>query len=134
TYDGYYGVRKLARIPNFMDGREWVDFRTSAFYTYANSAYSLPNPETVLQKSPLLEKRLYEENYEDWLGLGTQDGRQQNHYIGIAGASDKLDYNLGVGYQQEAGNFIKEKLDRYTLKLSVQNRLSEIGRATGRER
>ena len=126
TYDGYYGIRKLARIPKFMDGREWVDFRTSAFYTYANEKYNLANPETILQKSPLLENRLYNEDYEDWLGLGTQSGRQQNHYIGVAGASDKLDYNLGVGYQQEEGNFIKEQLDRYTLKLSVQHRFSDM--------
>ncbi|SJN48924.1 TonB-dependent receptor [Sphingobacterium sp. JB170] len=126
TYDGYYGIRKLARIPDFMDGREWVDFRTSAFYTYADGSYGLPTPETVLQNSPILENRLYNEDYEDWLGLGTQSGQQQNHYIGISGASDKLDYNLGVGYQQEEGNFIKEQLDRYTLKLSVQHRFSDV--------
>src|SRR5690606_3190032 len=122
TYDGYYGVRQLARIPDFMDGREWVDFRTSAFYTYDNNRYSLGNPNTILQNSPLLESRLYEEQYEDWLGLGTTTGRQQNHYLGIAGAADKLTYNVGVGYQQEVGNFLKEDLNRYTLKLSVEHK------------
>ncbi|MFD1771541.1 SusC/RagA family TonB-linked outer membrane protein [Sphingobacterium suaedae] len=126
TYDGFYGIRDLARIPDFMDGREWVDFRTSAFYSFANGKYSLPTPQTVLQNSPLLESRLYNEQYEDWLGLGTQQGRQQNHYIGIAGATDKMNYNLGVGYQQEEGNFINEKLDRYTLKLSVEHKISEM--------
>src|SRR5690606_22689309 len=125
TYDGYYGIRKLARIPNFMDGREWVDFRTSAFYTYANDQYGLETPAAILQNSPLLESRLYNEQYEDWLGLGTKTGQQQNHYLGIAGASDKLTYNLGVGYQQEVGNFLKEDLNRYTLKLSVEHKTSD---------
>lgn len=125
TYDGYYGVRELARIPDFMDGREWVDFRTSAFYTYANDRYSLGTPNTILQNSPLLESRLFNEEYEDWLGLGTRTGRQQNHYLGIAGASEKLTYNLGVGYQQEVGNFLKEDLNRYTLKLSVEHKTSD---------
>lgn len=125
TYDGYYGVRQLARIPNFMDGREWVDFRTSAFYTYANDRYALETPEAILQNSPLLESRLYNERYEDWLGLGTRTGQQQNHYLGIAGTSDKLTYNLGVGYQQEVGNFMKEDLNRYTLKLSVEHQTSD---------
>src|SRR5690606_16005450 len=125
TYDGYYGIRELARIPDFMDGREWVDFRTSAFYTYANDRYSLGTPNTILQNSPLLESRLFNEEYEDWLGLGTRTGRQQNHYLGIAGASEKLTYNLGVGYQQEVGNFLKEDLNRYTLKLSVEHKTSD---------
>lgn len=126
TYDGFYGIRQLARIPDFMDGREWIDFRTSAFYNYANEQYSLPTPQTILQNSPLLESRLYNEQYEDWLGLGTKQGRQQNHYVGIAGTSEKMSYNLGVGYQQEEGNFIKENLDRYTLKLSVEHRVSDL--------
>lgn len=126
TYDGFYGVRDLARIPDFMDGRAWVDFRTSAFYAYANGQYGLPTPQTILQNSPLLESRLYNEDYEDWLALGTKRGHQQNHYIGIAGATEKMNYNLGVGYQQEEGNFIKENLDRYTLKLSVEHRVSDL--------
>src|SRR5690606_8761543 len=84
TYDGYYGIRELARIPDFMDGREWVDFRTSAYYAYTNGAYNLPNRDAILQKSPLLEQRLYNETYEDWLGLGTRSGQQQNHYLSMA--------------------------------------------------
>ncbi|WP_257669149.1 SusC/RagA family TonB-linked outer membrane protein [Parapedobacter tibetensis] len=125
TYDGYYGIRDLARIPDFMDGREWVDFRTSAFYTFENGQYVLANPNVILQQSPLLERRLYEERYEDWLGLGTRSGQQQNHYVGIAGSTEKMNYNLGVGYQNEEGNFIKEDLNRYTIKLSVEHRLSD---------
>src|SRR5690606_4470298 len=37
-----------------------------------------------------------------------------------------MNYYLGVGYQQEEGNFIKENLDRYTLKLSVEHRVSDL--------
>jgi len=125
TYDGFYGVRTLARIPDFMDGREWVDFRTSAFYEYRDGRYVLPNPNVILQQSPLLERRLYEERYEDWLALGTQSGQQQNHYIGIGGSTEKLSYNLGVGYQNEEGNFINENLNRYNVKLSVEHRVSD---------
>lgn len=126
TYDGFYGLRKLARIPDFMDGREWVDFRTSAYYTYEANGYALANQQAILQNSPLLESRLYHQDYTDWLSLGTQTGQQQNHYIGIAAATDKLNYNLGVGYQNEEGNFINEELDRYSVKLSVEHKTSEL--------
>ena len=79
TYDGFYGIRELARIPDFMDGREWVDFRTSAFYEFQEGNYVMPNRDVILHESPLLELRLYEEKYEDWLKLGTRYGQQQNH-------------------------------------------------------
>lgn len=125
TYDGYYGVRQLARIPDFMDGREWVDFRTSAYYTFEDGRYVLATPQAILQNSPLLEDRLYNEQYEDWLGLGTRVGQQQNHYLGIAGGSGKMNYNLGLGYQNEEGNFVREDLNRYTLKLAVEHRTSD---------
>jgi len=130
-YDGYYSIRDLARIPDFMDGREWVDFRTSGYYQYANGAYSLPSKPVILQSSPLLERRLYEENYEDWLKLGTRRGQQQNHYLGISGNSDKLSYNLGLGYQNEEGNFINEDLSRYTFKLSAEHKASKFFSAGG---
>ncbi|MBV5348110.1 TonB-dependent receptor plug domain-containing protein, partial [bacterium] len=112
SYDGYAGVRDLTNIPDFMDGREWVDFRTSAFYTYdtAAKAYVISDASksAILQKSPLLDKRLYNQDYQDWLGLATQQGKQQNHYINIAGNSSDMSYNLGMGYQNEEGNFVME--------------------------
>ena len=130
SYDGYAGVRDLTNIPDFMDGREWVDFRTSAFYTYDTAAksYVIPdaNKATVLQKSPLLDKRLYNQDYEDWLGLATQQGKQQNHYINIAGNSSDMSYNLGMGYQNEEGNFVMESLDRYSFKGSMFHKVSDF--------
>lgn len=130
SYDGYAGVRDLTNIPDFMDGREWVDFRTSAFYTYNTTAkaYEITqaSKDAILQKSPLLDKRLYNKDYEDWLGLATQQGKQQNHYINIAGNSKDMSYNLGMGYQNEEGNFVMESLDRYSFKGSMYHKVSNF--------
>lgn len=127
SYDGYYGIRSLARIPDFMDGREWVKFRTSAYYTYAGQNYTLKSSDqkAILQNSRLLQQRLYDQDYTDWLDLGTQQGRQQNHYVNISGLSNKLSYNFGLGYQNEKGNFVKEELNKYNTKLSVNNKISD---------
>lgn len=131
TYDGYYSVRKLARIPDFMTGREWVDFRTSAYYEYRNGEYVLPSPAVILQNSPLLAERLYNEDDVDWLGLGTRTGQQQNHFLGITGSTEKLSYNMGIGYQKEEGNFVREDLNRYTFKLSAEHQASKFFSAGG---
>lgn len=129
TYDGYYGLRSIARIPEFMDGREWIDFRTSAFYSWntTKGTYEMTasNQKSILQSSAILNQRLYEEDYEDWIGLATRDGKQQNHYINVAGNTKDITYNIGLGYQNEQGNFIEEELDRYNIKISVNHRPSK---------
>jgi TonB-linked SusC/RagA family outer membrane protein len=129
SYDGYYGVRKLARLPEFMDGREWIDFRTQAFYSWnaTTKTYELTtaNQNVILLGSPVINQRLYEQDYEDWLGLATRNGSQQNHYLNIAGTTNNISYNIGMGYQNEEGNFINEKLDRYNVKISVTHKASK---------
>jgi len=130
SYDGYYGVRKIARIPDFMDGRENIDYRTSRYYTWdaTNGQYILTdaNQRAILQNSTQINSYLYNEDYVDWLDLGTQDGRQQNHYISVAGNSSDINYNLGLGYQDEEGNFINEKMKRYVLRGSITHKASKF--------
>ena len=31
SYDGYYGIRKVARMPEFMESTEWMDYRFARF-------------------------------------------------------------------------------------------------------
>ena len=128
SYDGYYGVRALARIPEFMDGREWMDYRTNAYYTWntATKSYQLTNnnKNLIFESSAIISQRLYEKDYEDWIGLGTQNGNQQNHYVNISGNSNNISYNVGVGYQNEEGNFLNEVLKRYNTTVSVNHKAS----------
>lgn len=130
SYDGYYGIRELTRIPEFLDGRDWVDFRTSNFYTYnaGKGAYELTsaNQGSILQSSRLIQQRLYDQSYTDWLELGTKQGSQQNHFINVNGINGTTTYNLGIGYQGEEGNFTNEDLDKYTLKLAVNSKPTKI--------
>ncbi|HNW57637.1 MAG TPA: SusC/RagA family TonB-linked outer membrane protein, partial [Bacteroidales bacterium] len=81
--------------------------------------------KSILQGSPILNQRLYDEDYEDWLGLATKNGSQQNHYVNISGSSNNISYNIGFGYQDEEGNFIEESLNRYSLKASINHKASK---------
>ena len=130
SYDGYYGVREIARIPDFMDGREWTDYRTSRYYTWnaTAQAYELTdaNRNAITQNSPLVNNALYNENYEDWLSLGTKSGSQQNHYVNISGMGADISYNIGVGVQTEEGNFLEEEMKRYVFKGSVDHKANRF--------
>ncbi|KAA6336045.1 TonB-dependent receptor SusC [termite gut metagenome] len=135
SYDGYYGVRAVSRIPEFMDGREWIDFRTTAYYTWNNGLgnfeLSNANRDAVTLASPIIDQRLYEENYEDWLGQVTRTGRQQNHYLNVKGSEKNIAYNIGIGLQNEEGNFINEDFNRYNMKLSIEHKSSKYFRIGG---
>lgn len=130
TYDGYYGWRKAARLPEFMDGDTWWNYRQDAYITPelaknpqgaydANTGNNAPNKDE-------LRRRIETKDYTDWPSLLMQTGTQQNHWVSASGMSDnKMGYSLGLGYQEEKGNIIHESYKRYNVKLNVHQVLSD---------
>jgi TonB-linked SusC/RagA family outer membrane protein len=136
AYDGYYGVRSTARVPEFMGGDEWLHWRTDAWmvfngtdannvpiYNYGSFGQD-PTPNVFCQ-SPLLLERYKNKDYTDWFDETTKDGSQQNHYINIEGISKTLKYSLGLGYQDEKGIVPNDDYRRYNLKVSLENQISK---------
>ncbi|MDR1668250.1 MAG: TonB-dependent receptor [Bacteroidales bacterium] len=142
SYDGYYGIREVARIPDLMDGRTYLEYRTTAYHSWdaANGKWrltdvntpeagKLKDKESITLLSPIVHEMAYDENYTDWLGLVMQTGQQQNHYLNVSGNAKEMSYNIGLGYQHEKGNFIQEEFDRYNLKVSVNHTPSKFFRS-----
>ncbi|MGE4586087.1 MAG: TonB-dependent receptor [Mangrovibacterium sp.] len=134
AYDGYYGIRDATRMPDFMDGDQWWEFRQNA-YIGAELA-SGGNPDDITQdwvdsktnysKSALLRERLANKDYTDWTDYFIRTGAQQNHWLSISGQSaNNISYIFGVGYQQEEGNIIREEFERYNFKASINHKISE---------
>jgi TonB-linked SusC/RagA family outer membrane protein len=128
SYDGYVGVKKIARMPDFMNGQEFWEYRQNTFISpelianrenYDNTIGSLNNPVVL--------ERVANNDYTDWLGLTLKDGRQSNHWLTVSGMSDNgsIQYLIGAGYQGEKGNLINESLDRYNFKASVDGKISK---------
>jgi TonB-linked SusC/RagA family outer membrane protein len=46
--------------------------------------------------------------------------------LNISGNAKDISYNIGIGYQNEKGNFIREMFDRYNLKVSVTHTPSKF--------
>lgn len=127
SYDGYYGWREAARLPDFMDGDTWWNFRQDAFITPAiltNKPYDADAGNNAANKDEL-RRRVAEKDYTDWPSLLMQTGTQQNHWISASGNSGKMGYNLGVGYQEETGNIVHDLYKRYNFKASVSHSLTE---------
>jgi TonB-linked SusC/RagA family outer membrane protein len=128
SYDGYYGVREAARLPDFMDGDTWWNFRQDAYITpamLANQAYNTDAGNNTASKDEL-RRRVAEKDYTDWPSLLIQNGSQQNHWLSMSGMSEnKVGYQIGIGYQQEKGNIVHEEFKRYNIKANVSHVLND---------
>ncbi|MDP4275700.1 MAG: SusC/RagA family TonB-linked outer membrane protein, partial [Bacteroidota bacterium] len=155
SYNGYYGISKITRMPDFMDTREWMKYRILN-YQYTSDANNdgvieiatsdLKNvwmggiqlrdlndgkglqpvyADGTFGGSKWLLDRYLANTSTDWVGLVTQKGVQENHYIDISGSTRDIAYVVGVGYQNEKGVFVNDSYQRYNLKGSVNANLSD---------
>lgn len=146
SYDGYYGWSKTARMPEFMNGQQFYDYRFMKFLTYAGNGASATTANsshpvyqiggTILEQCLLREaegsgayrmkEMLASGNIYDWPDLVTQNGSQQNHYLAVSGGSEAIHYHMGVGYNGEEGVYKGDKSNRINFKGSIDAKINKV--------
>lgn len=141
SYDGYYGVTNVARMPDFMNGEQFYEFRFRKFLTYAgdgklssgNPIYHISDLTTfnqmAIHNDDTGEYRLRAlmENGQtiDWPDLVTGSGHQQNHYLSVSGSSERLSYHMGIGYSSEDGIYDGDEQDKFNFKGSLDGKINK---------
>ena len=148
SYDGYVGVVKTARMPDFMDTNEFYKYRFLKFLTYAEGgsatalsgqpAYTMGTYKQMgLWKSDaehenggysVMKDMLRRGVSYDWPKEVTRTGFQQNHYLavsGTAGENNDVSYHFGVGYNQEKGIYRGDDSKKINFKGSVDAKLNK---------
>ena len=146
SYDGYYGWSQTARMPEFMTGEQFYNYRFMKFLTYAGNGATAT---TALSSHPvyqiggtILEQCLLRESEGsgafrmkemlangstyDWPSMVTQNGSQQNHYLAVSAGSENINYHLGVGYNGEEGVYKGDKSNRINFKGSLDAKLNKV--------
>ncbi len=142
SYDGYVGVKQVARMPEFMDGVEWMDFRYMKYTTPvldASKKYVVNNGKMAMELtagnlasvwndsgkniSTKMREQYQNRDFNNWPDLVIEDGIQQNHFINVAGNSKNTSYRMGVGYQQEDG-LMGDGYQRFNIKTAIDGKLS----------
>ena len=133
SYDGYYGYKSVANMPDFMTGDEWTNYR---FQRYTTLKETDANGHPVYQIkdtdwkafwanfSPKIKEIYDTKGYYDWPDLVTTDGQQQNHYLNIAGNTKTLSYRIGMGYQKENG-ILHDKYERWNIKAAIDHKIND---------
>ena len=145
SYDGYYGVSKIARMPDYMNAQQFYNFRFLDFLEsgqVANTVSSVPQPvwkissgydkgigQCLIQSSPdgpyVLKDMLANGESYDWPDLVTQNGQKQNHFIAINGSSATTSYHFGVGYNRDEGVYKNDLQNRYNMKGSLDTKINK---------
>ena len=140
SYDGYYGLSKVARMPDFMDGQDYYDYRNLAFLTFFGGDANGGQPlyanmdlmRTYLQIAQAdasqgyrLKQLMEEGRTYNWRDFVLQDGQQQNHYVAVTGGSDKVHYHMGLGYMQEEGIYKNDEQNKFTIKGSLDAEINK---------
>lgn len=154
SYDGYYGIKKLARMPEFMDANEFMDYRFARYTTLDGKSYdgssrkgvdAEGHPHYIIKNTDLnsafltrkgatsyKDSKLYDlmmdpsfDGY-DWKKMVTRTAAQQNHFISAAGATEKVNYRVGMGYQGEENVFKGNDYERFNFKGAMDAKLSKI--------
>jgi len=144
TYDGYYGWNKLARMPEFMDGQQFYNYRflkftepipggggQPSYYIPGGSGAGIGQALLQVDKADptsdfLLKKMLANNETYDWPSLVTKDGHQQNHYVSVSGSSESVNYHFGIGINEEEGIYKGDGKMMYNFKGSVDARINKV--------
>lgn len=133
SYDGYYGIKTKANMPDFMDGDEFLNFRFSRYLVSSmNAATGATNWEMTDANflnfwggdSQVVKDMYRNKNYTDWADIVTRDGSQQNHFINISGNAKNISYRVGLGYQNEEG-MMYDGYERWNIKGAVDHQISD---------
>lgn len=133
SYDGYYGWKTKANMPDFMSGDQWMNYR---FSRYLMSSTDNATGITTWDMTPAQEKLVWcnfspvwqesykTKNYTDWQDLVMRTGSEQNHFINITGSGKNISYRVGLGYQKEKG-ILYDAYERWNAKAAVEHKIND---------
>lgn len=133
SYDGYYGVKTAANMPDFMNGDEFLKYRFSRYLTSSMdastglTAWQMTNSNYLNfwgNGSQVVKDMYTNKNYTNWADIATRTGSQQNHFINVTGNGKSFNYRVGIGYQNEKG-ILYDGYERWNLKGAIDHKISD---------
>lgn len=119
TYDGYYGLQNIYKIPTVLKAQEFMDMQDIA------RAYAGLDPYNW---KALIGERLYNNVQNGWEGtnwvkeLMNSNAPTQSHSITAAGGTDRNTYSLGFSYTNQESTFAVPsaipQLSRYNFRVN----------------
>lgn len=128
TYDGYYGLQNLYKIPTLLNANEFMQIQDESRIMDGLTPYNWENH---------IGPRLYKAIKDGWTGTNwlkeiiNEDAPVQNHSVNVTGGSKTGTYSLGLAYTgQDATMGVPSSiphLDRYNFRVNSENTVFKKG-------
>jgi TonB-linked SusC/RagA family outer membrane protein len=130
SVESFYGIKKTARLPQMMSPEKWKYYHMSAYLATVNpdvvvSEEDYVNAVLSPASNTVLKTRFDNNDGFDWYDAVLQDGMQSNTHLTVNHRNGGSSYSLGIGFQNETGNIAKEGLDKYTMRLAMDQQLGD---------
>ncbi|UOQ79052.1 SusC/RagA family TonB-linked outer membrane protein [Hymenobacter sp. 5516J-16] len=120
TYSAYYGVKKPYGLYDLQNGQEYYNYRAEAFRAAGQDPNSAAGFLTDDEKANFAAGRSFD--YQDLL---FQNGRIQNHALGVSGGSEQTQYSASLGYYDETGIVPVQGIKRYSLRGTLDQQIGK---------
>ena len=130
SYSGYTGfVKNFGEYP-MMNGPQYLELKKWANYLGKPGTYTgIDDPKIITDAfSPEERQGIAIGRSTDWQKLVYKTGLTTNHQIGITGGNENTQYAMSGGYYNETGVYFGQGFERYSLKISLDQKLGKIFR------
>ena len=109
---------------NLLSGDDYTMMLKEMYYNPAQSATATTNINEINYNRSWAEFENWNNN-TDWVKEVQQTGWSQYHYLTLTGGGEKANFRVSAGYDHQTGPIIKQKLNRFTTKLSLDYFVSD---------
>ena len=120
TYNGYVGMIDAIDTYTLFNGQEYAQFKDAAKAGNSNVANSNSYALTAIEQTNLAAGVS-----TDWQDLLLKTGIRTSHDVGVRGGNDRTQFYFGLGYYRETGIIHDQELDRYSMNVNIDHKLSE---------
>jgi TonB-linked SusC/RagA family outer membrane protein len=125
-YNGYYGVQKIRKSYDFIDGAQYGYLRRLAWADEDPNAWPMNDPNTDKQIfSPEELKSLAEGKTYNWVNTITQSAPMQSHTLSVSSGVGKNKVYLSGNYLNQDGIIKGSNLKRYSLKANIESAIND---------
>jgi len=117
TYDGYVGVKVPTNLPDLMNAQE--------FYHAYNDVVKAENPSANPYWTSTELANVEAGKSVDWVDQVTDPSIQNSHVLALSGGNEHSTHYFSGGYLNEKGNLLYTGYERFNLKGSIDNKISE---------
>lgn len=128
NYNFNYGIQNATALPDVLwDPIQYMQLKNQALINEGKSAAAVDYSEAQIKEYQNgMSTNPYAYPNNNWFDLVLKNGYLQQHNIRLSGGTDKILYNIGLGYMDQDGILIDANhANRYTLNTNVSSNITD---------